>query len=170
MAAAEGSFERPSTSNPAARAASSVRKRWLLLALAGTPEHHLKRLRRLRPQGRGVQQILAKRRHHLHENLREVQRMTVDRDFGVRAGVFEKPLERANDGPTRLALQLQGFPAIQTAVAGDGQNGRKPVVHAPAGRFEIHQGIVAAIDGGNHDAGRTKIEANSHGTNIVRLA
>ena len=86
-----------------------------------------------------------------------------------RPSIFEKPFKRANDlAQPGCPLVFQGFPTIQTAVAGDCQDGRIPIVHAPAGRFEIHKRRIAVIDS-NHDAGRTKIKAYSHGNNIVAV-
>ena len=96
--------------------------------------------------------------------------MAVDDKFGVRTRVLEPALEGADNRPSGLALQMKGFPAVDAAVAGDGQDRGKPVIDAAVRRLEVDQGIVAAIDSGNHDAGSSKIKPNSHDTLIVRRA
>jgi hypothetical protein len=57
MLAADGSFNRPNTSNPAARNPSTVRNRWFEFAFAGTPSITSKRLPGAPVQRRRLQQL-----------------------------------------------------------------------------------------------------------------
>lgn len=79
-------------------------------------------------------------------------------DLGLRAGVVEQTLERAQHRPPRIVPDGRGVGAEAQLAGGIGGDDRRPRVDAVEG----DDGIVASIDGRDDGVGGAKVDADSH--------
>ena len=95
----------------------------------------------------------------------ERQLLIADAQFGVRAGVAETALERAQHDPAAVVLLYgESFPTVAAFCAFDRGGGRKPVAHAAVGGFQSSPGGSCRGRRRHHHAGRSKVDSNSHCT------
>jgi hypothetical protein len=137
-------------------------KALVAVGVGGHANHRFQRFSRVRAEIRTLQELCAEGSHHLRQEIAHGQRLSGQLQFGVGTGGAQEALQRASGRPRVVVLDGDGIPSVETGSTLCGDDRRKPVVDLTVGRFEVHKGKIAAVDGGDDHPGSSKIDANSH--------